>query len=35
VTYLTGKAAEKVCKEQNKKLLDDRSEVEEFISYFP
>lgn len=35
MTYLTGRAAEKVCKEQNKKLLDDRAEVEQFISYFP
>ena len=35
VTYLTGKAAEKACKEQNKKLLNDRTEVEEFINYFP
>ncbi len=35
VTYLTGRAAEKVCKEQNKKLLNNRAEVEEFISYFP
>jgi len=35
VTYLTGKAAEKACKEQNKKLLNDGAEVEEFIIYFP
>lgn len=35
VTYLTGRAAEKACKEQNKKLLNDRAEVEQFISYFP
>lgn len=35
MTYLTGRAAEKVCKEQNKKLLNDRAEVEQFISYFP
>lgn|GEM_PF-1564835 len=35
MTYLTGRAAEKACKEQNKKLLNDRAEVEQFISYFP
>jgi len=35
MTYLTGKAAEKACEKQNKKLLNDRVEVEEFISYFP
>lgn len=32
---MTGRAAEKACKEQNKKLLDGRSEVEQFINFFP
>ena len=35
MTYLTGRAAEKACKEQNKKLLNDKAEVEQFISFFP
>lgn len=32
---MTGRAAEKASKEQNKKLLNDRSEFEEFINFFP
>ncbi len=35
LTYLTGRAAKQECKKQNKKLLNDRTEVEEFINYFP
>lgn len=35
VTYLTGRAAEKECKKQNKKLLKDKAEVQEFISFLP
>jgi hypothetical protein len=35
ITYLTGKAAEKESKNQGKKLLKDRSEVEQFINFFP
>ncbi|AHB40877.1 hypothetical protein P148_SR1C00001G0062 [candidate division SR1 bacterium RAAC1_SR1_1] len=35
VTYLTGKAAEKEAKNQRKKLLKDKSEIEQFISFFP
>ncbi len=35
VTYLAGKAAEKEAKNQGKKLLKDRSEVEQFINFFP
>ena len=32
---MTDRAAEKACKEQNKKLLNDKAEVKQFISYFP
>ena len=35
VTYLTGKAAEAECKKQNKKLLKNQSEVDQFFSFFP
>ena len=32
---MTGRAAEKTCKEQNKRLLDGRAEVDQFINFFP
>lgn len=35
VTYLTGKAAEKEVKNQWKKLLKDRPEIEQIINFFP
>lgn len=35
VTYLTCRAAEKEASNQGKKLLKDKSEVEQFISFFP
>ena len=35
VTYMTNSAAEKVCEEQHKNLLRDKTEVNEFISFFP
>lgn len=35
VTYLTGKAAEREAKNQWKKLLKDKSEVERVINFFP
>ncbi len=35
VTYLTGRAAEKEIENQGKKLLKDRTEVEQFINFFP
>lgn len=34
VYYFTGKAAERVCKEQWLKLLENRKEVEEFVNTF-
>jgi hypothetical protein len=33
--YLTGRAAERECKKQNKKLFDDNTEVDQFIGFFP
>ncbi len=35
VTYLRGCLAEKMCEKQKKELLNNKAEVEEFISYFP
>lgn len=35
VIYLTGKTAEKTCKEQNKKLFNDVDAAEQFINFFP
>ncbi len=35
VTYLTGRAAEQECDKQKKILLQDKEELEQFISYFP
>lgn len=35
MTYLTSKAAERICTEQNKQLLNDMAQVKEFIGYFP
>ena len=35
VTYMTGRAAQEQCEEQNKELLEGKAEVEQFISFFP
>lgn len=35
VAYLTGKAAERVCQEQGKKLFENKEEAQAFMSCFP
>lgn len=35
ITYLTGRAAEQEAKNQGKKLFKNRSEVEQFVDFFP
>ena len=35
ITYMTGRAAERECAKQGKKLLDGKPEVNQFINFFP